>query len=160
MRARTCPYTRAVRVGFAGLVAGLAAAPVGSYPVVAHEGPVPVRAPTARYAWGACPSGAVGITRSHMAEAKLAVLAALPTIAKRSQPPLNLRGARVTVVRHTRRNGDIMPSRRSCAGTPFVRSVLVQVFLPAERTAPAIRGNPSFYVARTREGWVIWDEPH
>ena len=88
------------------------------------------------------------------------MLAALPTLAKEIAPPLNLRGARVTGVRHTRRNGVIMPTRRSCWQTPFIRSALVQVFLPAERAAPALRGNPWYYVARTREGWVIWDEPH
>jgi len=157
---RAYAYTRSVRTAFAGLFAGLAAVSAASYPVVAHEGIVPVRAPTATDAWGACPSEARDISASDMADAKAAVLAALPTIAKRAQPPLNLRGARVTAVRHTRRDGFIMPTRHSCWGTPFAHSVLVQVFLPAERAAPALRGNPWFYVARTPNAWVVWDEPH
>jgi len=95
-----------------------------------------------------------------MIEAKLAVLAALPAIAKQSRRPPKIRGARVTAVTHTRRSGFIMPTRRSCWGTPFKRSVLVKVFLPAERATPALSGNPWFYVARTHASWVIWDEPH
>jgi hypothetical protein len=95
-----------------------------------------------------------------MRDAKRAVLAALPTIAMRSTPHLQLRGARVTLVSHTRWSGFIMPSRRSCDGRPFLRSALVELFLPAERQSPDLRGNPWFYVARTRSAWVIWDEPH
>jgi hypothetical protein len=95
-----------------------------------------------------------------LAEAKRAVLAALPTIAKEVQPPLSLRGTRVVGLTHTRPTGFIMPTRHSCWGVPFRRSVLVQILLPAERAAPDLRGNPWFYVARTRESWVIWDEPH
>jgi hypothetical protein len=135
--------------GIAALLAGVAAASTTAYPVVAHVGNVPVRAPTSRNAWGACPSGTVVV-------AKGAVLAALPTIAKEA----NIRGARVLLVTHTRRTGFIMPVRRSCWGTAFSRSLLVQVFLPAERSTPALSGNPWFYVARTKKAWVIWDQPH
>jgi hypothetical protein len=95
-----------------------------------------------------------------MGEAKRAVLAALPTIANEVKPRLNLRGARVIGVSHTRPTGFIMPARRSCWGVPFSRSVLVQILLPAEHAAPDLRGNPWFYIARTRESWVIWDRPH
>jgi hypothetical protein len=95
-----------------------------------------------------------------MAEAKRAVLAALPTIAKEARPALNLRGAHVIGLTRTRPTGFIMPTRHSCWGLPFKRSILVRIVLPGEHAAPDLRGNPWFYVARTHQGWVIWDEPH
>jgi hypothetical protein len=144
--------------GIAALFAGVAVASTTPYAVVAHLAGVPVRAPTNRTAWGACPRGTVAIGSAEMIDAKRAVLAALPTIAKEAHRPLNTRGARVTAVTHTRRDGFIMPLR-SCWGTAFKRSVLVKVFLPTERRTPSLTGNPWFYVARTKTSWVIWDEP-
>ena len=136
--------------GVAALLAGVAVASTTPYPVVAHLGGVPVRAPTNRSAWGACPRGTVAIGSAEMIDAKRAVLAALPTIAKEAHRPLNTLGARVTAVTHSRRDGFIMPSRRSCWGTAFRRSVLVEIFLPAERRTPSLTGNPWFYVGRTK----------
>jgi hypothetical protein len=130
------------------------------YPVVAHLGSVPVRAPAQRQAWGSCPSHTVRLDQKGLVGAKHAALLALPTVARRAQPPLKIRGARVVGLRHTHSSGDILPSRRSCRGTPFKRSALVMLFLPAERSSPDIRGNPWFYVARTRTAWVVWDEVH
>jgi hypothetical protein len=95
-----------------------------------------------------------------MRNAKRVVLAALPALARRAAPHLGLKDARVTLVSHTRKSGFIMPSRRACWGRPFRRSLLVETVLPAERSAPALQGNPWFYVARTRRAWVIWDQPH
>jgi hypothetical protein len=143
------------------LVVLAAAAPLSlsGYPIVADVAGVPVRAPAESQAWGACPTGALPINPAELRSAKRAVVAALPTLAKRPKPPLKLQGARVTLVSHTRRTGFIMPSRRACWGTPFLRSALVQVFLPAERASPSLRGNPWFYVARTQRAWVIWDAP-
>src|SRR6266536_99491 len=43
-----------------------------------------------------------------------------------------------------------MPSRASCRGTPFARSVLVKVTLPAEKLA-SLRGNP-LVLRRSHEG--------
>jgi len=139
---------------------GVAASSSSAYPIVAHLGGVPVRAPGRRDTWGICPSSTIRLDRSQVGAAGHAVLAALPTIARFATPPLNLRGAQVTLAVPTHRNGAIMPTRRSCWGTPFTNSALVEVFLPAERAAPALRGNPWFYVAHTRTDWVIWDEPH
>jgi len=34
------------------------------------------------------------------------------------------------------------------------------MFLPAERSAPSLRGNPWFSVVRTPRAWVVWDAPH
>jgi hypothetical protein len=107
-----------------------------------------------------CPSHTLVLDRRGLRQAKQATLLALPTIAKGVTPALKLRGARVIGVSHTRPDGFILPTRRSCWGTPFKRSVLVQIFLPAERASPSIRGNPWFYVARTPQAWVIWDEVH
>lgn len=137
----------------------VAAASLAGYPVVAHIEGVPVEAPVTKGSWGACPSGTLPIATDEFTVARRVVRAALPAIAKQTDPPLNLTHAAVTI-RHTRREGDILPSRKTCWNTPFARSVLAQVFLPAERSTPALRGNPWFYVARTRRAWVIWDEPH
>jgi hypothetical protein len=135
-----------------------AAVPPG-YVVVAHVGGIAVRAPTSRSGWGACPSRTVVVGNVGLKGARRAVLAALPTIARESEPPLRTTGARVVGVLHTRSTGFIMPSRRSCRGVAFRRSLLVQIVLPAEKRAPSLRGNPWFYVARTKEAWVIWDRP-
>ena len=85
-------------------------------------------------------------------EAKRAVLISLPTLAKR----LDRRGAYVTDLRRTHAGGDIAPAR-PCAA--IGRSVLVHVVLPRERDA-SLFGNPTFYVARTSAGWVIWFQAH
>jgi len=82
----------------------------------------------------------------------------LPAVAKQVRPALNIRGARVDVFRHTHRSGDIIPSRSSCRGTAFRRSALVHIVLPAERALPALRGSFAFYVARTPQAWVVWDQ--
>jgi hypothetical protein len=130
------------------------------YPVVGHVDSVPVRAPAPSESWGACPANAEPLDAAGLAGAKRAALLAMPEIARRSLPTLDLTGTRVIGLSHTRREGFILPTRRSCWGTPFLRSALVQVFLPAERASPAIRGNPWFYVARTPAGWIVWDEVH
>jgi hypothetical protein len=107
-----------------------------------------------------CPALTLRLDAAGLTAAKRAALLALPAVAKHARPPLNLHGARVIGLTHTRRSGFIMPTRRSCRGTPFLHSALVQIFLPAERTAPDLRGNPWFYVARTPESWVVWDQVH
>jgi hypothetical protein len=131
-----------------------------AYPVVAHLGSVPVRAPARAQAWGGCPAHTTSLDRKGLVTAKHAALLALPTVARRVQPPLKIRGARVVGLRHTHPSGDILPTRRSCRGTAFKRSALVQLFLPAERRSPDIRGNPWFYVARSPTAWVVWEEVH
>lgn len=151
------PLAAIVVVAAAAAVA--VAAPAHHYHVLAHLSGVPIEAPSKSEAWGACPADALPLDTAETKKAKRVVLAALPTLAKRWTPHLRVKHARVTLVSHTRRSGFIMPSRRACRGRPFRRSVLVEVFLPAEREA-ALRGNPWFYVARTRHAWVIWDEPH
>jgi hypothetical protein len=142
------------------LFAAVALSQATTYPVVAHLGSVPVRAPTQPSVWGRCPLHAVRLDRDGLAGARRAALLALPTIAKQGRPALKIRGARVIGLRHTHRGGDIRPTRRSCWGAAFRRSALVQIFLPAEQTSPAIRGNPWFYVARTPSAWVVWDQVH
>ena len=135
------------------------AGPTQTYPVVAHLAGVPIKAPSKSQAWGTCPEGSLRLNRAELRNAKRVVLAALPALAKRATPHPRLKDARVTLVTHTRGNGSILPTRRACGGRPFRRSALVELFLPAERSA-ALDGNPWFYVARTREASVIWDEPH
>ena len=130
------------------------------YPVVARLGSVPVRAPARGQEWGSCPSHTTRLDRAGLVGAKHAALLTLPTVAKRVRPPLRIRGARVVGLRNTHPSGDIIPTRRSCRGTAFKRSALVQLLLPAERSSPDIRGNPWFYVARTPNAWVVWDEVH
>jgi len=90
-------------------LAAAASLQLTAYPVVAHVGGVPVEAPAAGQAWGICPSGAEVVDAAGMMRAKQAVLAVLPLLARRSQPPLDLHGARVTHVEHTRLNGSILP---------------------------------------------------
>lgn len=141
-------------------VAVAVAAPTQPYPVVAHLAGMPIKAPSKSQAWGACPGHALRLDRAEMRNAKRAVLAALPVVAKRATPQLRLKDARVTLVTHTRRNGFILPTRRACWARPFHRSALVELFLPAERQSASLDGNPWFYVARTRKSWVIWDQPH
>lgn len=130
------------------------------YPVVAHLGSVPVRAPAPRDGWGRCPSHTLRLDHHGLVRASGAALLALPNVARRVEPPLRIRGARVIGLRHTHRSGDILPTRHSCWGMPFQRSALVQIVLPAEKSSPDIRGNPWFYVARTPTSWVVWDEVH
>jgi hypothetical protein len=145
----------------AGVTAAVSTAVFASampYPVVAHLGPVPVRAPVQRDAWGRCPSHTLRLDQKGLIGAKRAALLALPAVAKQVRPALRIRGARVDVFRHTHRSGDILPTRRSCWGTAFERSALVHIFLPDERASPAIRGNLAFYVAHTPEAWVVWDD--
>ena len=145
----------------AGVTITLSAVVLGSatpYPVVAHLGPVPVRAPVQRDAWGSCPSHTLRLDDRGLVRAKRAALLALPAVAKQVRPALKIHGARVDVLRHTRRSGDILPIRRSCWGTAFKRSALVHIVLPAERAAPALRRNLAFYVARTPQAWVVWDQ--
>jgi hypothetical protein len=138
----------------------VALSPPPIYPVVAHLGFVPVRAPARTQAWGVCPSHALRLDHKDLVQAERATLLALRTVAQRARPPLRIRGARVIGLRGTRRPGDIMPTLHSCWGTPFRRSALVRIVLPAEQTSPDIRGNPWFYVARTTTAWVVWDEVH
>jgi hypothetical protein len=97
------------------LVALVAAASLqlSGYPVLAHVAGVPVEAPGAGQAWGICPSGVEVVDAVGMVRAKQAVLAVLPLLARRTQPPLMLHGARVTHVLRTRLNGSILPARRS-----------------------------------------------
>lgn len=141
--------------------AGAAAAqPTQPYEAVAHWDGVPIEAPGRGQAWGTCPAGAQRLDAGELRNAKRVVLAAMPTLARRATPHLRVEHARVTLVSHTRRSGFILPTRRACRGRPFRRSALVEVFLPAERPAAALVGNPWFYVARTRHAWVIWDQPH
>jgi hypothetical protein len=135
-------------------------APALSYRAVAHLAGVPIKAPDRNQTWGACPADALRLDAPEVRNAKRVVLAALPALARRATPRLRVKDARITLVSHTRRSGFIMSSRRACWGRPFGRSVLVEVFLSAERSALALRGNPWFYVARTPNAWVIWDEPH
>jgi hypothetical protein len=145
----------------AGVTAVLSAVVFASatpYPVVAHLGQVPVRAPVQRDAWGRCPSPTLRLDQKGLVRAKRAGLLALPVVAKQVRPALKIRGARVDVLRHTHRSGDILPTRRSCRGTAFKNSALVHIFLPAERASPALRGNLAFYVARTPQAWVVWDD--
>ena len=124
---------------------------LGSFVIVGHVGAVPVRAPAQPSGWGACPAQVLPV--SDLRAARQAVLGALPA--------LKIRGpVRVEVVRHTHRNGDVLPDRRACWGRPFLRSVLVWLYLPGERASPDLSGNPAFYVARTPSGWVIWGRPH
>jgi hypothetical protein len=104
-------------------------------------------------ALGTCPAHARQLRQSDLPAAKRAVLAKLPTLAAR----LDRRGARVESLRFVHPRGDVMPGR-PCAAAG--RSVLVAVFLPAERGTPSLSGNPTFYVARTRAGWVIWFQAH
>jgi hypothetical protein len=144
----------AVTATLSAVVLGLAT----PYPVVAHLGPAPVRAPVQRDAWGSCPSQTLVLDEGGLVKAKRAALLALPTVAKQVQPALKIRGARVDVLRHTHRSGDILPTRRSCWGTAFKDSALVRIVLPAERISPALRGNLAFYVARTPQAWVVWDQ--
>lgn len=135
-------------------------AAVASYPVVAHLGAVPVRAPAVTQAWGICPSHAQLLGTEDLVTAKRATLLTLPTVARRSDPPLKIRGALVVGISHASRTGFVMPRRKSCWGTTFLRSVLVQIRLPAELHALDQRGNPWFYVARTPSGWIVWDQVH
>lgn len=150
----------AVVATFVAAASVAVAAPGLRYRVAAHLAGVPIRAPLPHQAWGACPPGALSLDTSETRSVRRVVLSALPTLAMRATPPLRLKGARVTFVLHTRRNGFVMPTRRACWGRAFRRSVVVEVFLPAERSAPDLRGNPAYYVARTRHAWVIWDEAH
>jgi len=104
-------------------------------------------------ALGTCPAHVQQLRPSDLPAAKRAVLSKLPTLAAR----LDRRGARVDSLRFVHPNGDVMPGR-ACAAAR--RSVLVGVFLPAERAAPSLSGNPAFYVARARARWVIWFQAH
>jgi hypothetical protein len=145
----------------AGVTAALSVAVLVSatpYPVVAHLGSVPVHAPVQRDAWGRCPSRTLRLDQPGLVQAKRAALLALPAVAKQLRPALKIRGVRVIGLRHTHRAGDILPTLRSCRGTAFKRSARVHIFLPAERGSPASRGNLVFYVARTPQAWVVWDQ--
>jgi hypothetical protein len=134
-----------------------AALPASPYPVVAHLGAVPVRAPGIHQSWGACPFGAQRAGSDHAAAE--AAVAALPAIARRVSPALDLQGARVIQVRVPKASGDVLPGRVACRGETFARSLLVRIELPHERLAD-LRGNPAFYVARTPAGWIVWDQVH
>ena len=160
-----CPHATRQRVISLGMNAAVTSAvsvvllgSVTPYPVVAHLGPTPVRAPVQRDAWGSCPSHTLALDEVGLVNAKRAALLALPTVAKQVRPMLKIRGARVDVLRHTHRSGDILPTRRSCWGTAFKRSALVHFVLPAERASPALRGNLAFYVARAPQAWVVWNQ--
>ena len=103
-------------------------------------------------ALGTCPAHVQRVRAADLPAAKHAVLAALPTLARR----LDRRGAYVADLRRTRASGDIAPAR-PCAA--IGRSVLVHIVLPRERDA-SLFGNPTFYVARTSAGRVIWFQAH
>jgi hypothetical protein len=103
-------------------------------------------------ALGTCPAHVRRLRAADLPAAERAVLASLPTLARR----LDRRGAYVAGLRRTHASGDIAPAR-PCAA--IGRSVLVHVVLPGERDASLI-GNPTFYVARTDAGWVIWFQAH
>jgi hypothetical protein len=91
-----------------------------------------------------CPAHVQRISRSQFPAVRAAVLATLPA------------GARVVQVRFTHRDGDVQPAR-PCAAID--RSVLVHVLLPHVKLA-SLYGNPVYYVARTRLGWVMWFQAH
>jgi hypothetical protein len=119
---------------------------------VVAAAPLPVR-----LALNTCPAHVRRLEARDLPGAKQAVLSSLPTLARRVHPALELRGARVIGLRLAHVRDDVGPGYRC---DDVGRSALVQIFLPAERAAPDLRGNPWFYVARTPSAWVIWFEPH
>jgi hypothetical protein len=97
-------------------------------------------------ALGSCPAHVLRLRAADLPAAKHAVVAAFPALA-----------GHVDEVRHVHESGDVLPSRRCDAAR---RSVLVHAYLPSQRATPSLSGNPVYYVARTRDGWVIWFAAH
>jgi hypothetical protein len=109
-----------------------------------------------------CPRHPVPLTRLEVKQAGIAVARAMPAFYARSKHPgsprIDARGAVATAGRSATAHAGTT-FRTFCGETVWRRSVFVAVRLPRVRFSSSL-AHPSFHVARSRLGWIIWAEVH
>ena len=109
-----------------------------------------------------CPRQPVPLTLRKVKEAGIAVARAMPALYARvkrpGNPRIDARGAVATAGRSATAHAGTT-FRRFCGETVWRRSAFVAVRLPRVRSSSSL-AHPSFHVARSRLGWIIWAEVH
>lgn len=109
-----------------------------------------------------CPRQPVPLTLRKVREAGMAVARAMPALYARMKRPgnprIDARGAVATAGRSATAHAGTT-FRRFCGETVWRRSAFVAVRLPRVRSSSSL-AHPSFHVARSRLGWIIWAEVH
>jgi hypothetical protein len=109
-----------------------------------------------------CPREPVPLGPVAIRQAGIAVAKAMPPLYARATRPgaprIDARGAVATAGRATTAHAGTA-FRTFCGETVWRRSVFVAVRLPHVRFSSSL-AHPSFLVARSRLGWIIWAQVH
>lgn len=164
LRRRQRDGTRAslpVAISFALLFAASAVA-APPYPLLVEREGIRVYAPAPGQGWGRCPRGALTIAARGLRTAERAVLLAVPRLyaRQRGKPEIDVRGARARALRI---GADVSTrpglARSTCGARIARRSLAVHVGFPRVNWSASL-SSATYFVARVREGWVIWDQAH
>jgi hypothetical protein len=109
-----------------------------------------------------CPRDTAALTAAKVRQAAVVVAAAMPSFyrhAKRQgRPPIDAHDAQATALTATSAHSGL-DFRRFCGPATWSHSVFVAVRLPHVQFSASLSA-PSFIVARSSAGWVIWAEVH
>jgi hypothetical protein len=162
--ARRVTVRDSVRTLAAVVVALAVSAPAAAappYPLLAERDGIRVYGPAPGQAWGRCPRAQP--TRVHeLPTAERAVLLAVPRLYSRERGPVrtDIRDATARAVRIgasvSTRAG---PARATCGRRISALSLAVHVGFPHVDWSASM-SSATFFVARVREGWVLWHQAH
>jgi hypothetical protein len=152
----------ALRLAFVALGLAVPAAAAPPYPLLVERDGLRVYGPTDGQRWGRCPGGALPVRAVELRIAERAVLLAVPRLYARqgSRPRIEVRDARARALRI---GADVSTraglARATCGRTIAGRSLAVHVGFP-HVTWSASLSSATFFVARVRDGWVLWHQAH
>jgi hypothetical protein len=104
----------------------------------------------------ACPRDPLPLSRVGLKASANAVARAMPALYRLRRPRIDARDAVAKAVRADSPSA-LTAYRSVCGARVWSRSAFVAVRLP-HVTGSASLANPSFEIARTRLGWIIWAE--
>jgi hypothetical protein len=104
----------------------------------------------------ACPRDPLPLPRAGLKAGATAVAQAMPALYRGRRPRIDARDAVAKAVRADSPSA-LTAFRSVCGARVWSRSAFVAVRLP-HVTGGTSLANPSFEVARTRLGWIIWAE--
>jgi hypothetical protein len=109
-----------------------------------------------------CPRNPLPLSSADVREAARTVAAAMPALYARMRRPgtprVDARGATASAGRSAQTHAGTS-FRTVCGETVWRRSAFVAVRLPRVRFSSSL-AHPSFHVARTRLGWIVWAQVH
>jgi hypothetical protein len=109
-----------------------------------------------------CPREPLPLSAALVRKAAVAVARAMPAFYRRARksgsPAIDARGARATAGRLASAHAGTS-LRRFCGDRVWRRSAFVAVYLPHVHSSASL-SRPSFDIARTNLGWIIWAEVH